>query len=172
MKEEPFDWELYSQNPDKYQVFTRGGHRVFKVYKNDEDESSKYPLSALVEDIEGDTDTWRYTFTGAWDVVGKDLLDLTIMKSEISEPKLVEQWDPSFKPYYTAVWLAEEDGQKAVRYSTQAIDNAQKVLELGKEIEEQKPEFKFLGVINLADHPQIKAMLEAEGIVKLIPAKP
>lgn len=172
MKEEPFNWKLYSQNPDKYQVFTREGHRVIKVYKNDEDDSSKYPLSALVEDFEGGTDTWRYTFTGAWDVVGKDLLDLAIMKSETPVLKIVEQWDASFKPYYTAVWLAEEDGQKAVRYSTQAIDNAQKVLEFGRQVEKQKPEFKFLGVINLADHPQIKAMLEAEGVVKLIPVKP
>lgn len=172
MKEELFNWGIYSQNPDKYQVFTRGGKRAFKVYRNEEDESSKYPLCAEVEDFERDADTWRYTFTGRWDTSGEDELDLIIMKSEISEPKTVEQWDPSFKPYYTAVWLAEEDGQKAVCYSTQAVDDAQKVLELGRQVENQKPELKFLGVINLADHPQIKAMLEAEGVVKLIPAKP
>lgn len=171
MKEELFNWDVYSKDPHKYQVFTREGKHVFKVYRNDEDEYSKYPLSALVEDVEGEANTWRYTFAGSWDVIGEDRLDITIMKSEISEPKTVEQWDASFKPYYTAVWLAEEDGKKTVRYSTGAVDNPQKVLDLGKEIEEAKPEFKFLGVINLAEHPQIKAMLEAEGVVKLIPTK-
>lgn len=168
MKEQPFNWEIYSQNPDEFKVYTRSGRLAINL-RNSEGDYGSYALTFDVVT----TDKETCTIDGHYDKLKlQHPRDLVKMVSEEPKPKTVEHWDPSFQHYYMAVWLAEENGEKSIRYSTSSISEAQQVLSFGKDVEKQKPEYKFLGVINLADHPQIKAMLEAEGVVKLIPVKP
>lgn len=166
MKEEPFNWELYSQNPDKYTVYTRGGVPVASINLHPNYDSVDYPLMTTLCD--GTTLTNK--FSGIWDVdADNHRSDLVKMVSEEPKTKTVEQWDEDFEHRYIAVFLVNEPGKKyrVVSPPFAVYTDPLKALETGEKYGSDVNE--FLGVINLAEHPQVKAILESKKLVEHIP---
>lgn len=79
MKEEPFNWEVYSQDPDKYQVFTRSGLKVASI--TSVFDGAAYPLATQLHRYDDSIIT--HTLEGRWaSNHEEDSFDLVTMKSE------------------------------------------------------------------------------------------
>lgn len=93
MKEEPFNWELYSQNPDKYQVFTRSGLKIVSI--TSVLDGSVYPLVTRLHKYDDSLIT--HTLEGHWGSEhDEDGLDLVTMRSE--EPTEIAPVEPLTLP--------------------------------------------------------------------------
>ena len=170
MKEEPFNWELYSQNPDKYTVYTRGGVPVARITLHPDYDSVDYPLDYPLMTTLCDGTTLTNKLSGIWDVDSDNhRSDLVKMVSEEPKTKTVEQWDEDFEHRYIPVFLVNEPGQKyrVTSLPLSVYTDPLKALERGKKYENAVNE--FLCVINLAEHPQVKAILESKKLVEHIP---
>ena len=170
MKEEPFNWELYSQNPDKYTVYTRGGVPVARITLHPDYDSVDYPLDYPLMTTLCDGTTLTNKLSGIWDVDSDNhRSDLVKMVSEEPKTKTVEQWDEDFEHKYIPVFLSTGPGEryKVVAAGAATRTNPIDAMKKGKEIE--GPMLEFLCVINLAEHPQVKAILESKKLVEHIP---
>lgn len=162
----PFDYDKYAADPSAWKVFTNDDTLVVFVIKSS-DEHEHYPYHGIVVDEDGMPSTETWTFDGWYTIDRSDhRLNLKNMeyvgKEKPVEAKVVSSLTPRLRNvYYNRDINAVVMNFETHELWTHATMSANSLML-------SRPELEHLCVITLEDHPQIKEILVAKGLTKVV----
>lgn len=150
MKTIPFDYELYRENPERWQLLSRD-NRPVKILRYKKDYT--YPLRGAID--KADRTSWTTGGLKYLSICSND--DITTMQ-EVADSK-PEHRHIDIKPILINLQLDKRTGKFHTTAPFESLEDAM----LSKNHVTAFRDWKYLGTISLEQHPQVIELLLAEG---------
>ena len=158
---EPFNYKIYSSNPSLWKLQTILGLEVINLTCTG-DSRDTYPLVGQIIEKDSSIRKMSWTIKGAYHAaLSGTSYDITIMEriEEIEESKVKGKLIDC-EPMLIAIFL---DSDRKLKVSYGPTDSYLEVTSDVESIKRYNPDFEFLGIISLEQHPQVVELLLEKG---------
>ena len=162
----PFDYDKYAADPSAWKVFTNDDNQVVYLIETTESDDD-YPFKGVYKSPEGHAQEATWTKEGYYVTSDRESHKsisymIAVHKEKPVEAKVVSSLTPRLRNvYYNREINAVVMNFETHELWTHATMSANSLML-------SRPELEHLCVITLEDHPQIKEILVAKGLTKVV----